>query len=243
MKYVFYCPVVLRRFFNISPQELINEYVDDWDNDEISKTSDFEKIVRQDIKCLNDRIQSISDIPGKMNFQTEIFGSSLWLKVQVQTKSDVIDDSIRDKTAIFIAEDLMDFRFHADGKDTISVEFASFEAFSQTNCAAPYYEVNRLLTEYEAVTQFYSSLDIYTSPDFQCDQTGGFPTSLCVSWEHEAAWLELNENILMDRDKMELDYYRQFCADFGIRRLLNPHKDAQGLRCGCVLRRTRHSQY
>ena len=25
--------------------------------------------------------------------------------------------------------------------------------------------------------------DIYTSPDFQCDQTGGFPTSLCACFE------------------------------------------------------------
>ncbi len=24
------------------------------------------------------------------------------------------------------------------------------------------------------------TFDIYTSPDFQCDQTGGFPTSVCV---------------------------------------------------------------
>lgn len=85
MKYVFYCPIVLRRFFDISPQELINEYIEDWDNDEISKTADFEKIVRQDIDSLNDRIQSISDIPGKMNFQTEIFGNNLWLKIKVQT--------------------------------------------------------------------------------------------------------------------------------------------------------------
>lgn len=56
-----------------------------------------------------------------------------------------------------------------------------------------------------------------TSPDFQCDQTGGFPTSLCVNWEQEKAWLELNESLLMDRDDMELDYYRSLCADFGIR--------------------------
>ncbi len=26
-----------------------------------------------------------------------------------------------------------------------------------------------------------SIVDIHTSPDFQCDQTDGFPTSLCVS--------------------------------------------------------------
>lgn len=31
--------------------------------------------------------------------------------------------------------------------------------------------------------EFYASGEVYTSPDFQCDQTGGFPTSLCVCWE------------------------------------------------------------
>lgn len=65
--------------------------------------------------------------------------------------------------------------------------------------------------------EFYASGEVYTSPDFQCDQAGGFPTSLCVCWEKQKAWLELNENILMDRDDMELGYYRDLCADFGIR--------------------------
>lgn len=62
-----------------------------------------------------------------------------------------------------------------------------------------------------------SIVDIHTSPDFQCDQTDGFPTSLCVHWEKGKAWLELNEHLIMDRDEMELDYYRQLCADYGIR--------------------------
>lgn len=31
--------------------------------------------------------------------------------------------------------------------------------------------------------ELYASGEVYTSPDFQCDQTGGFPTSLCVCWE------------------------------------------------------------
>ena len=31
------------------------------------------------------------------------------------------------------------------------------------------------------------------------------------------AWLELNENLLMDRDDTELGYYRDLCADYGIR--------------------------
>lgn len=73
---------------------------------------------------------------------------------------------------------------------------------------------------YDKINEIISdegSLSIYTSPDFQCDQTGGFPTSLCVCWSKGKAWLELNESLLTDRDEMELDYYRDLCADFGIR--------------------------
>ena len=33
------------------------------------------------------------------------------------------------------------------------------------------------------------TLMIHVSPDFQCDQTLGFPTSLCVCWEQGKAWL------------------------------------------------------
>lgn len=68
-----------------------------------------------------------------------------------------------------------------------------------------------------SILEKYDPVYVYTSPDFQCDQTGGFPTSLCVCFEKGKAWLELNESLLMDRDEMELDYYRQLCADFGIR--------------------------
>lgn len=59
--------------------------------------------------------------------------------------------------------------------------------------------------------------DIYTSPDFQCDQTGGFPVSLCVLWNKGKAWLELNETLVYDRDSEVLDSYEKLCAEFGIR--------------------------
>ncbi len=65
------------------------------------------------------------------------------------------------------------------------------------------------------ITKDESELDIYTSPDFGCDQTGGFPTSLCVSWEHEVAWLKLNEFVI--EDGQDVSEYEQMCADFGIR--------------------------
>lgn len=76
---------------------------------------------------------------------------------------------------------------------------------------------DELQKEIKAVLEKYDPVYVYTSPDFQCDQTGGFPTSLCVCWEKCKAWLELNENLIMDSDEIELDYYRQLCADFGIR--------------------------
>ena len=75
-------------------------------------------------------------------------------------------------------------------------------------------EFAKRLQEIKATADFS---EIHISPDFQCDQTDGFPTSLCACFEKGKAWLELNENLLMDRDEMELDYYRQLCADFGIR--------------------------
>ena len=58
-------------------------------------------------------------------------------------------------------------------------------------------------------------LDIYVSPDFQCDATGGYPTSLCVNWDKGKAWLQLNESINLDGDN--LSRYEQLCADYGIR--------------------------
>ena len=53
------------------------------------------------------------------------------------------------------------------------------------------------------------------SPDFQCDATGGYPTSLCVNWDKGKAWLQLNESINLDGD--DLSRYEQLCADYGIR--------------------------
>lgn len=59
------------------------------------------------------------------------------------------------------------------------------------------------------------SLSIHVSPDFQCDQSGGFPVSLCVSWEQRKAWLAPNE-LLLDEYQDITDVW-QGCADFGIR--------------------------
>jgi len=83
----------------------------------------------------------------------------------------------------------------------------------------------------QKTAEFYESGEVYASPDFQCDQTGGFPTSLCVFWEKQKAWLELNENLLTDRDDMELGYYRDLCADYGIRFCCDI-EDFNSLLCG-----------
>ena len=56
--------------------------------------------------------------------------------------------------------------------------------------------------------------DVYVSPDFQCDRTGGYPTSLCVNWDKGKAWLQLNDSF--DTDGVDVAKYEQLCADFGI---------------------------
>ena len=58
------------------------------------------------------------------------------------------------------------------------------------------------------------AVDIYISPDFQSDKTGGYPTSLCVNWDKGKAWLQLNETVC---DVDDISKYQQLCADFGIR--------------------------
>lgn len=61
-------------------------------------------------------------------------------------------------------------------------------------------------------------LTISVSPDFQCDQSGGFPVSLNYSTPVGLAWLEPNSFML---DELEDDLQRtevlQACADFGFR--------------------------
>ena len=76
---------------------------------------------------------------------------------------------------------------------------------------------DELQKEIKSVLEKYDPVYIHTSPDFQCDQTEGCPTSLCVCFNKGKAWLGLNESFLRNMDETELDSYRQLCADFGIR--------------------------
>lgn len=61
----------------------------------------------------------------------------------------------------------------------------------------------------------YGVMNIHVSPDFQCDQTGGFPTSLCTCWEAGKAWIAINE--FMVNDEISAEPYRQLCADYGFK--------------------------
>ncbi len=57
--------------------------------------------------------------------------------------------------------------------------------------------------------------DIHYSPDFQCDQTLGFPVSLCCCFDKGIAWLELNRSLIEDGE--DVSEYEEACAEFGIR--------------------------
>ena len=70
-------------------------------------------------------------------------------------------------------------------------------------------------TEFEKQTEKLYTSDTHVSPDFQCDQTGGFPVSLCVNWEAEKAWLALNYSLVKSGE--DVSAYEQLCADYGIR--------------------------
>ena len=56
---------------------------------------------------------------------------------------------------------------------------------------------------------------LYVSPDFQCDQTGGYPTSLVVNWAENKAWLELNDTLAQEGE--DITPYERGCAEWGIR--------------------------
>lgn len=75
--------------------------------------------------------------------------------------------------------------------------------------------VEQFYAAIEEIGRAATTFEIYVSPDFQCDQTGGFPVSLCVCWERGKAWLQLNESMI--EDGQDVSVYEQMCADYGIR--------------------------
>lgn len=64
------------------------------------------------------------------------------------------------------------------------------------------------------IVESEDTLMIHVSPDFQCDQSCGFPVSLCVSWKQGKAWLSPNE-MLLDENQ-DITNVWQGCAEFGI---------------------------
>ena len=80
-----------------------------------------------------------------------------------------------------------------------------------------------MMTVQEYQNQLYELLvgmsiaQLHVSPDFLCNQTEGFPTVLCVLWDQGKAWIAIYEDLVMDRDETELNYYRSRCAEFGLR--------------------------
>lgn len=60
------------------------------------------------------------------------------------------------------------------------------------------------------------SLTIHVSPDFQCDQTLGFPSSLCVCWSQGKAWLSPNDFMLSELQEDQAGEVLAACAEFGI---------------------------
>lgn len=77
----------------------------------------------------------------------------------------------------------------------------------------------KLLAQFREQTARLSNVrdseSLYTSPDFQCDQTGGYPTYLVVNWAENKAWLELNESLAEEGE----DYTacELACARWGVR--------------------------
>lgn len=69
----------------------------------------------------------------------------------------------------------------------------------------------------DSIIEKEDSLMIHTSPDFQCDHTLGFPTSLCVCWEQGKAWLAPNESMMSDLSDDQVKDILDACADYGIR--------------------------
>lgn len=71
------------------------------------------------------------------------------------------------------------------------------------------------LEAFEKMTEKLYNSDTHVSPDFQCEQSGGFPVSLCVNWEQEKAWLALNYSLV--ESGQDVSSYEKMCADFGFK--------------------------
>ncbi len=63
------------------------------------------------------------------------------------------------------------------------------------------------------------AVDFHTSPDFQCDLTGGMPVCLVANWNSGKCWLEYPafSNEYIERNFLDETKYEQYLADWGVR--------------------------
>ena len=74
----------------------------------------------------------------------------------------------------------------------------------------------KYLKELDELLAEIGSDDYHYSPEFQCDESGGFPVSLCVHWGKGKAWLEPNSK-LSEEDSTLMNSVMDGIAEFGIR--------------------------
>ena len=74
----------------------------------------------------------------------------------------------------------------------------------------------KYLKELDKLLEDCGSLDYHTSPSFQCDESEGYPVSLCVHWGKGKAWLEPKSS-LSEEDSKLIKKVMDGIADFGIR--------------------------
>ena len=81
--------------------------------------------------------------------------------------------------------------------------------------------VQEYQNQLEELLDGMSIAQLHVSPYFSCEQTEGLPTVLCMLWEQGKAWIAIYEDLIRNREKIDLDYYRGLCAEFGIRNCKN----------------------
>lgn len=77
-------------------------------------------------------------------------------------------------------------------------------------------DIKEFERQVEEIINESDELSIYSTQDFQCDQTLGYPTILKVSWDAEKAWLSL-PYFVYDYEEFDVPEIERWCADFGIR--------------------------
>ena len=75
-----------------------------------------------------------------------------------------------------------------------------------------------------------NTMMISVSEEFQCDQTLGFPTSLCVCWEQGKAWLAPSIFLITELSDDKKQEVLEACAEYGIRDCKNAEDYDQLLR-------------